>query len=347
MATLKEIAEITKVSITTVSRILNNDTTLNVSTKTREEVLEVTKKLGYKTIGQRYKDRKTKKYKVGIAQMFELDEQKKDIYYIMMKNVLEEVCLEKNIEVISLFRNQDKNFIKITKKKIDGIFPIGRFTLEEISNFENYTKNIVFIDSSPDELTYHSIIPNYQLGVKIALKHFLDKGHKDIGFVGSKYTFGNTKDWEIDSRYVYFKSFLEGNNLFNEKYIVECEMNSKSGYNNIIKFLKNSKLPSAFFISSDAIASGILKAFSEKNIKIPEDVSIITFNDTPLSEFATPALSSIRIFMREYADAAIRRMEELWEGEHVVKKVIMTCNLIERDSVKDKGDDKRKVGNKI
>ena len=96
MATLKEIAEITKVSITTVSRILNNDTTLNVSTKTREEVLEVTKKLGYKTIGQRYKDRKTKKYKVGIAQMFELDEQKKDIYYIMMKNVLEEVCLEKN-----------------------------------------------------------------------------------------------------------------------------------------------------------------------------------------------------------------------------------------------------------
>ena len=273
MATLKEIAEITKVSITTVSRILNNDTTLNVSTKTREEVLEVTKKLGYKTIGQRYKDRKTKKYKVGIAQMFELDEQKKDIYYIMMKNVLEEVCLEKNIEVISLFRNQDKNFIKITKKKIDGIFPIGRFTLEEISNFENYTKNIVFIDSSPDELTYHSIIPNYQLGVKIALKHFLDKGHKDIGFVGSKYTFGNTKDWEIDSRYVYFKSFLEGNNLFNEKYIVECEMNSKSGYNNIIKFLKNSKLPSAFFISSDAIASGILKAFSEKNIKIPGNYS--------------------------------------------------------------------------
>ena len=51
--------------------------------------------------------------------------------------------------------------------------------------------------------------------------------------------------------------------------------------------------------------------------------------------------------MREYADAAIRLMEELWEGEHGVKKVIMPCNLIERDSVKDKGDDKRKVGNKI
>ena len=49
--------------------------------KLREEVLEVAKKLGYKTIGQRYKDRKTKKYKVGIAQMFELDEQKKYLLY--------------------------------------------------------------------------------------------------------------------------------------------------------------------------------------------------------------------------------------------------------------------------
>lgn len=335
MATLKDIAQLTNVSLTTISRILNNDTTLNVSNETKEKVIEAANKLKYKTIGQRYKDRKAKKYKIGIAQMFELEEQKKDIYYIMMKNVLEEVCLEENIEVITLFRNQDKNFIKINKKKLDGIFPIGRFTLEEIANFESYTKNIVFIDSSPDELTYHSIIPNYQLGVKIALKYLIDKGHRNIGFIGSKYTFGNTKDLEIDSRYVYFKSFLEGNNLFNENYTVECEMNSKSGYLNMLKFLKESKLPTAFFISSDAIASGILKAFNEKNIKIPEDVSIVTFNDTPLSEFATPALSSIRIFMREYATAALKVMEELWEGEHGVKKIIMPCNLIERESVKD------------
>lgn len=335
MATLKDIAKLTNVSLTTISRILNNDTTLNVSNGTKEKVIEAANKLNYKTIGQRYKDRKTKKYKIGIAQMFDLEEQKKDIYYIMMRTVLEEVCLEKNIEIISLFRNQDKNFVKVNKKKLDGIFPIGRFTVEEIENFESYTKNIVFIDSSPDELTYHSIIPNYQLGVKIALKHLMDKGHKNIGFIGSKFTFGNTKELEIDSRYVYFKSFLEGNNIFDDRYTVECEMNSKSGYTNILKFLKESSLPSAFFISSDAIAPGILKAFNEKNIKIPEDVSIITFNDTPLSEFATPALSSIRIFMREYANAAISIMEELWEGEHGVKKIIMPCNLIERESVND------------
>lgn len=334
MATLKDIAKLANVSLTTVSRVLNNDTTLNVSTETYEKIVTIASKLNYKTVGQRYKDRKSKKYKIGIAQMFDLEEQKRDIYYIMMKNVLEEVCLEKDIEVVTLFRNDEKNFIKINKKKLDGIFPIGRFTLDEITNFETYTKNIVFIDSSPDELTYHSIIPNYQLGVRIALKNLLENGHKNIGFIGSKYTFGNIKEWEIDSRYVYFKSFLEGNNLFNENFTVECEMNAKSGYEKIVEFIKKNELPTAFFISSDAIVPGVLKAFNEKNIKIPEDVSLITFNDTPLSEFSTPALSSIRIFMREYASAAIRIMEELWEGEHGVKKIIMPCNLIERESVK-------------
>lgn len=335
MATLKDIAKLTGVSISTISRILNNDTTLNVSSQTKDKVIETASKLNYKTIAQRYKDSKTKKYKIGIAQMFDLEEQKKDIYYVMMRTVLEEICLEKNIEVISLFRNQDKNFIKINKKKLDGIFPIGRFTVEEIENFELYTKNIVFIDSSPDELTYHSIIPNYQLGLKLALKHFLERGHKNIGFIGSRYTFGNTKEWEIDSRYVYFKSFLEGHKLLNEDFVIECDMNANSGYKSMMEFLKNKSLPSAFFISSDAIAPGILKALNEKNIKVPVDISLITFNDTPLSEFATPSLSSIRIFMREYAHAALSVMEELWAGEHGVKKIIMPCNLVERESVKD------------
>lgn len=334
MATLKDIAQISGVSVSTVSRVLNNDISLSVPKKTRELIITNAKKLNYKTVGERYLDRKVKKFKIGIAQMFDLEEQKNDIYYVMMKNVLEEVCSSLNIETITLFRTENNTFSKVYKNKLDGIFPIGRFTPEEISTFEKYTKNIVFIDSSPDELSYHSIVPNYKLGVKLALEYFIENGHINIGFIGSKYTFGNTKKLEIDSRYIYFKSFLEDINLFNENYIIECEMNSKSGYKEMKKFLQNKKLPTAFFISSDAIVSGILKCFNENNIKIPNDISIITFNDTPLSEFATPSLSSVRIFMKEYANAAINIMKELWTGEHGVKKIIMPCNLIERDSVK-------------
>lgn len=264
MSTLKEISMLTNVSISTVSRILNNDTTLSVTDATRTKVLSIAKSLDYKTIGERYNSKKLNKYKVGIAQMFELKEQEKDVYYILMKKTLEEICKEKGIATVTLFRNQEKNFTKLSPQKLSGIFPIGRFTLEEIKDFEIYTKNIVFLDSSPDELMYNSIIPDYQLGIKLALKNFLDNGHKNIGFIGSKYTFGNTKDMEVDSRYIFFKSYLENNGILNEEYFIECEMNSISGYYSMKKFLKQKRLPTAFFISSDAIAPGILRALKEK-----------------------------------------------------------------------------------
>lgn len=335
MATLKDIAEKAQVSYSTVSRILNNDVKLVVTPETREKVLKIAKELNYKTIGQRYKDETKKKYRVGIAQMFEAEEQLNDIYYILMKNVLEEICLLNDIQIIPLFRNEKRKFIKNDNGKLDGIFAIGRFTVAEIESFEKYTENIVFIDSSPDELTYFSIIPNYQLGVKIALDTFMKNGHKKIGFIGSKYTFGDTKEIKVDARYSYFVSFLTEYKLYNEDYFIETEMNAKSGYENIIKFIKSKKeMPTGFFISSDSIAPGILRAFKEFNINIPDDVSIITFNDTNLSEFASPPLSSIKVFMKENVKAALRVMSELWEGDHGVKKIVIPCNIVERESVK-------------
>ena len=336
MATLQEISTLANVSLATVSRVLNGDKTLKVQQATKDKILKIAKELNYKTPKQRLVEKKQKKFKVGIAQMLDSSEQKDDIYYILLKNILEETCHLKNIETITLFRNDKRIFTKNTKDKLDGIFAIGCFSPEEIKTFENYSKNIIFIDSTPDELNYHSVVPNYQLGVKIAINNFLDKGHKNIGFIGSLYSYGNTKEVEINSIFRYYKSIMEEKNLYNPSNNVNCKLNSKDGYIQLKKYLEENSqnLPTAFFISSDAIASGALKAFSEKNINIPQDVSIITFNDTNISEFATPPLSSIKVFMRETSKAALTLMQELWSGEHGVKKIVMPCNIVERKSVK-------------
>lgn len=335
MATLKEISALANVSLATVSRVLNNDKNLKVLDETKEKILQIAKDLKYKTPKQRASEKKERKFEVGIAQMLDSNEQQDDIYYILLKNILEELCLSNNIHTTTLFRNDKRIFITNTKNKLDGIFAIGCFSPDEIKNFESYSKNIIFIDSTPDELIYHSVVPNYQLGVKIAINHFLENGHSNIGFIGSFYSFGNTKEVEINSIFRYFKSFMEEKNYYNQDYNINCALNSKDGYIKVKQYLSSCReLPTAFFISSDAIASGALKAFSEYNISIPENVSIITFNDTNISEFATPPLSSIRVFMKENSKAALSLMQELWKGEHGVKKIVMPCNIIERESVR-------------
>ncbi len=88
MATLKDIAKKTKVSQSTVSRVLNRDSSLSVSDETREKIFKVASELGYKTVGQRYNDDIFSNKRIGIAQMFEFKEQLEDIYYLLMKNIL-------------------------------------------------------------------------------------------------------------------------------------------------------------------------------------------------------------------------------------------------------------------
>ncbi len=334
MATLKEIAEKTGVSISTVSRILNSDQSLSVSPETREKVLAVAEHLKYKTINQRYGREKKTKPKVGIAQMFEMNQLIEDPYYLLLKNAVEEFCFEAGIETTVLFRVSEE-FTCSKDIMLDGIFAIGRFNNTEIKSLESKTSNIVFIDSSPNDEIYSSVIPNYKLGVTLAIKHLIKSGHEKIGFIGERLTLGNGKEKTLDSRIIHFESQLNELNLLNKDYIIDCEMNSQSGYKHIIKFLEEQKdIPTAFFISSDAIAPGVMRAFNEMNIRVPEDISVIAFNDTILSEYTIPPLTSVAVYINQIVKTAIKLMEELLCDNKFPTKAIIPCKLIIRNSTK-------------
>jgi len=332
------------VSQATVSRVLNKDATLSVSAETREKILRTAAELGYRTVSQRYTEEETGEAAqpqvcIGIAQMFELKEQMEDIYYLVMKNILEEECFACRWGTVTMFRNEERRFVKNDDRKLDGIIAIGRFTGEEIESFHAYTDNVVFIDSSPDELKYYSIVPNYHMAVRRALACFREKGHDRIAYLGSTHTFGDRKELMEDARYYYYKTALVNNGTFESSLVIDCEMNARSGYEKMKAFLQgNDRLPSALFVASDVVAPGLINALQEAGLRIPEDISVITFNNTSLSEFANPPLASIEVFMRENAKAALLCMRLLWEGAQCPKKIVIPCDLVMRGSVRDRNE---------
>jgi LacI family transcriptional regulator len=336
MATLKDIANKVKVSQATVSRVLNQDPTISVSEETRNQIIQTARELGYKTVSQRYngQSQENRSLRIGIAQMFEVEEQKEDVYYLLMRQTLEEECFAKCWNTVLLFRNEENIFVKHDEEPLDGIIAIGRFTPEEIQGFHRYTENIVFLDSSPNEMKYYSIVPNYHLAVRLALNYFREHGQEDIAYVGSIYTFGDTKKMTMDPRYYYYRNSMQSAGKFDEKLVLNCEMKPKDGYRKLSLYIKeNGKVPSALFIASDAIAPGVMKALNEHHISVPEDVSIITFNNTSLSEYANPPLTSIEVFIRDSVKAAVQCMELTRTGGTCAKKIVVPCNLVERDSV--------------
>lgn len=347
MATLKEIASIAGVSSATVSRVLNQDPSLSVTEETRKRVLQTAKELGYRTVQQRYQTVQAPEHmdsqkqhgmpekRIGVAQMFETQQLLEDIYYMMLKNVLDEICFEKKWTTVMLFRNEHGHFVKNDDIPLDGIVAIGRFTQSEIEDFHCYTENIVFLDSSPDEEKYCSIVPNYHLAVQQVLNCFWKHGYENVGYLGSVYTYGATKELSMDPRFYYYKNSLLERACYHADLVIDCEMDSKSSYAAMKAYLESGKkLPDAIFAASDVVAPGLLKALREYEIRIPEEIGIITFNNTSLSQLSEPPLSSVEVFLQENADAAALCMELLWQKKIHPKQIIISCKLEERGSVK-------------
>ncbi len=337
MATLKDVAQLAQVSQATVSRVLNRDASLSVTEDTRSRILSAAASLGYKKSAPSAAqvNRPRREPRVGIAQMFEAEELRADVYYLELRNILDEACFERGWVTVSLFRDGEGRFVKRDDLPLDGVFAIGRFTEGEIESFHAYTDNIVFLDSDPDPMRYYSIRPNYHLAVQLALRHFWEHGFSRIAYLGSVKTFGHHKELTMDARYYYYRNSLVGRDCYDPGLVLDCPMNAQGGYETMSAWLSaHGKAPEAVFMASDAIASGALKAMREFGIEVPRDCSVISFNNTIFSELSDPPLTSVELFMRDHAHAAAFCMELLWRGDTRGKRISVPCDLVVRGSVK-------------
>lgn len=337
MATLKEIASKAGVSVSTVSRVLNHDSTILVTDETKMKIFEVSEELEYKTIKERKIKNKSnlKSLKIGIVEMYDTIMQLEDPYYLMLRNIVEKECFNNNIEVIKLFK-KDNGYEYIGNVSLNGIIAVGNFSKEEIKYMKKISDTIVFLDSSPNEQAYDSVEINFKLGVTKALNYLKSLGHNNIGYIGIRYTLNDGKINEIDLRYKYYLEYMKEQNIFNENFNIECdEMTSLAGYKLMNDFLQNHKqLPTAFFIGNDTVATGVYRALEEHNIVVGKDISIIGFNDSIICKHMNPPLTSIRVHIEYLAQSAVALMIERLNGNRsYAKKVLIPSELIIRDSV--------------
>lgn len=336
MATLKEIANAVGVSVGTVSRVLNHDISISVSDETKIKIFNMAEEMQYKTLKQRKINNKIEnnKIRVGIVEMYNPSEQLEDPYYLLLRSVVDRECFENEIQVVNLYKNNEE-YKYIGEEPIDGIIAIGKFSKKEVKKISEINKNIVFLDSSQDEINYDSVKINFKLGTIMALDHLIELGHKKIGFIGSFKTLDDYKNKSLDKRVEFYKSYMKSKNLYNEDYIIDTmDVTSIDGYNKTKEFiLNNDKLPTAFFVETDTIATGALRALYECNIKVPEDISIIGFNDLIASQHTIPPLTTVRVHIENLANAAVDLiLEKVSKNRKYSKKVIIPSQLIIRQS---------------
>lgn len=336
MATLKEIANIVGVSVGTVSRVLNNDSTISVGDETKIKIFNVAEEMQYKTLKQRKSNDKIKsnKFRVGIVEMYNPKEQLEDPYYLLLRSVVDKECFENEIEVVNLYKDQGE-YRFIGEEDISGIIAIGKFDEKEIKSLNKLSENIVFLDSSPDDIKYDSVKINFKLGTYMALEYLMKLGHREIGYIGSFKTLDDYKGKSEDKRLEFYKDYMKKNKIYNEEFTLDTkDVTSMDGYITMKKFIEeNKKMPTAFFVGTDTIATGVLRALYENNINVPKDISIIGFNDLIASQHTIPPLTTVRVHIENLASAAVDLIiERITKGRKYCKKVVIPSELIIRKS---------------
>lgn len=160
MVTLKNIAEKLGVSITTISRVLNYDKTLSVSDELRKQIVDTAAKMDYKTPRNRPRLKTKNKYKIAIVHWYDVTEEMDDPYYIQIRRGIQQLAIKSNIDIVLIYKNDEGYQLEDTEK-YDGIICIGKFSSKQIKRFDKVSTNLVFVDSSPNENLYDSVVIDF------------------------------------------------------------------------------------------------------------------------------------------------------------------------------------------
>ena len=280
MPTIRDIAKAAGVSPGAVSRILNNDTTLHVSAGTRKRVLETAKNLDYKKIPRANTPITGNLFTMGIVLWFSAEEELKDNYYLKARQGVEDFCVKNNINILRVFPDDSEYFSKLNT--VDGLICIGKFSRLEIKSFINICSNIVFLDMAVDEFNITSLSMDFEHAVYSALDYLTEFGHSKIAFLGGKEYVGK-HELITDARTTAYKKYMNHRKMDCETYFKEGSFSFESGFDMMNELFRENNIPTAVFAANDVIALGAMKAIRENGLKIPDDISIIGFNDEETS----------------------------------------------------------------
>ena len=338
MATLKELSDRTGYSPATISRILSGDPSLSVSPDTRHKVLHEAGRLNYSATRSRRGRTPKGALRIGIAEMLTPAQQLEDPYYLYLSGFFRQGCLDKKYTYLSL-DPRGQGFAPPEGERLDAIAAIGLFTPAQIESMAALCPNLIFLDSSPFESRFDSVVPGYELGISLALEHLIGLGHRHIGFIGPTYKLDDRRQHAPEVRRQLFLQQMQQRQLLNHSFLLDCPMEVAATALAVNEFLRaDTPLPTAFLCANEENAIGAVRALTQAGLSVPEQLSVVSFNDTPRSALVDPPLTSISTHVEEMAATALlllnqrTRPPDRAPGRTIPLKVVVPPALVARQS---------------
>ena len=332
MTTIKDISKVAGVSVTTVSRALNGYS--DVNEETRKKIIEVAKQLNYSpnTLARGLVMKRSQTIGLLVSGMNR--ESVKDNLTFQVLSGINECVSVRDYDLI-LFntdssRQREKTYTQLCReRKVDGVI------IQGIKLDDPYLKEVmesdipcVLVDIPVETNTVGYVTTDNVLGAKKAVEHLIELGHQNIAMVN-----GSNQAFVSKQRLKGYEKALKENGIKAQRnWIVDGEFKEEKAKEVILSLLSSSPEISAIFCASDLMALGALKACQQQGLVVPNDISIIGYDDILLASYVTPPLTTINQDMFEMGYEAADLLVNMLEGKAKKRHRILETKLVQRES---------------
>ncbi|TVR04416.1 MAG: LacI family transcriptional regulator [Spirochaetaceae bacterium] len=338
--TIKDIADLANVSLTTVSLVLNGRP--GVSLETRERVLKLAHDMRYEKPGSGSGGSGNAAH--GTIRFLKIARHGHTVnrdHTVFISDYLDGITHgarthNLTIEISTFNAAPIDEVIESLRSSNDlqGAIVLGtELSRDDVCAFRAVPIPLLFLDTFIDFIAFDFVDMNNTDSVYRAIEHFVERGHTEIGMVRSSV---QTRNFQL--RYTGFIQTMKALSCpIHERCIFDCDSTYDGAYEDMRTTIRSgARLPSALFCTNDIIAYGVMKAIREAGYRIPDDVSIIGFDDLPSSALMDPPLTTIAVSKWEIGNAAVNRLtQRMLNRDSPAVKIVIGGQLIERNSVRD------------
>ena len=331
--TLKEIAKEAGVSISTVSRVLNNTNPKAASQEVRDRIWEIVRRTGYtpNSAAQNLKLGVTSKANNrSLACLFaRTPNAPNDPFFSTLAKSVEMEAYQHNYILKSSFTSFDitksETCRLILDNNVNGVVILGRCDKQTLKFLKQHFHYVAYTGLNGIEANYDQILCDGYDASLCALEYLIELGHKHIGYVGETIA---------ENRYLGYKAILSKYQLpFEQSYVASVPFSSNNGYNGTKKLLESTKNITAIFCGNDITAIGAIRAIKDLGLKIPEDISIISIDDIDTAQYLSPMLTTVHIPVEEMGKTAAKILIDRIQGGHTLPmRINLPCYLAKRES---------------
>ncbi|MHC0037725.1 LacI family DNA-binding transcriptional regulator [Pseudoneobacillus sp. C159] len=324
MVTLKDVAKRAGVSVSTASYSLNGSNL--ITDETKQKVLDAVKEIGYRPNGLA---KNLKEKKTNIIGLF-LSGFTGPFFSEMVEGIQDEV-IQNGFELV-VCASVDKHRLLI-ERYVDGAIILNYHMEDELLEFvaDEKLPCVVMDRELQSPFIKNVLLPN-ESGSAHAVNYLLQKGHKRLGFIA-----GSHQSYDGEARLRGFLKELKRHQIhFIEEDLLRADFTEVSGYLQMSQYLEtktpNANLPSAFVCANDEMAMGAIRAVKEKQLKVPEDIAIVGFDDISVAQYFNPSLTTIKVPRKDWGTAAAKTLLQMLDKQLDYEPEPLTIQMMTRAS---------------